>query len=625
MPVITHYSLRIYQDDDETLLLECSTDPAHAQPSLERPSAGADSRVELLDGRSVIGQINVELTDHRRDPNDQGSGWLTYLLASPAGYNRVIGRRAVLRRHNPDGSVVLMMDGVVSDVQLREDLISYSLALRDIRERERKIRLFATNGHSAVLPSRRWYGDPPVPADLDDVIGLRGITVRFTAKDWAFVNLLDYDDPDANRPLAETKAVQTTKSPKWVPGRNRAEFPYLEFWWRKLGTATWHVLRDMPSPDIVLINPLNGGSLFPDGQWYSVAEKPSSYTDEDGATQTVTSRVVRRIYLHATDEDTVPADDDQVDVLVHWIGATSEEFPYMPEGEGALLTEGQFLAEIYDGLHSEAPLRVRYNQDALDALDTFFLARITKPAEDARKWLEEEFFQPRGLAPALDGEWRVAPISLFIPPGLDAEDLPHFQDSNTETASWKANSEAINHVELEYQRRYGPAWTGPAHETPARADGNAEWTVIEIHRQPDSIALLGEKTLKIETETMVGLGSLGSGLPLPGGGEAGSIYATALANALFQRAAYGTAEVGTVSMHNALGNPVVGAFVRVTISWLPDYATYRRGGTRIMQILGVKELDSQWSEYTLQDVGAPSILFEPPDSPIFQPPDSPIF
>lgn len=123
-----------------------STDPAHERPYLKPFADVGESSIDFVNGGSVIGQMNVEITDAPVDPEDQDSGIVTSLLASASGNSAFIGVRIVVRE---DGDVVF--DGVISDVSMPK-LTTYKLAIRDPRERERAVAAFTRATGTCVFP-----------------------------------------------------------------------------------------------------------------------------------------------------------------------------------------------------------------------------------------------------------------------------------------------------------------------------------------------------------------------------------------------------------------------------------------------------------------------------------------
>src|SRR5690625_4268877 len=150
--MMAHYTLTIYESDDTTSLLEVGTDPTHPHPYLHVPGEMDLGEVDLLRGKAMIGQVNLRVIDPQTGA-DQSERWMTARLGIPqgeegAGRSALNGRRAALRRS--DGRLV--MDGVIWGVQLSDSAAGFSLQLRDVRERARKLPLFSRTGTASVLP-----------------------------------------------------------------------------------------------------------------------------------------------------------------------------------------------------------------------------------------------------------------------------------------------------------------------------------------------------------------------------------------------------------------------------------------------------------------------------------------
>jgi len=145
------YTLTIYEEDDETVLLQVSTDPAHQAPYLRAFDNFPEQEIDFVKGSASIGQMVVQIVDVANDPLDQATGYLTGVLADPSGRSQLIGHRALAEQDVGSGRETVL-DGIVRGVRLLDHYSGYALDLRDIRERERATTAFETTSTPTVMP-----------------------------------------------------------------------------------------------------------------------------------------------------------------------------------------------------------------------------------------------------------------------------------------------------------------------------------------------------------------------------------------------------------------------------------------------------------------------------------------
>ncbi|HEX2093313.1 MAG TPA: hypothetical protein VHG28_12975 [Longimicrobiaceae bacterium] len=634
---MSNWRLTLFGDDDATPLAgtvlgemvveaSCSTEPSHPRPFLLVPETLAESEVDLAEGSSVIGQVNVRVLDRRLVETDQRTGWLTRLLAVPgtgigAGESALNGRRALLEQTDDGQSWFVVMDGIVGGVRLDDSLVTYSLEIRDARERERKVRAFLRADTATILPRgvlggygrygigwsgyTGWLVPPTQP--MVGVYRRESTTQGRVDVSGMWRGKKRKDVPPAL--VVTPKILETIKAEATQVGKRRRFFkkPIIRYRnvyarvrlpWRYQGSgAAWNEIR---SPVAY--------------QWGSqglirTKRGPLSVSDEDRPVVTG----VREVVLASIDA-TLPANGSRVEVIVAYNGPPSEDYPLHLEG----MTAGELLKELYDGVYSVEPedldttdgepplppLKVRYDAAAVLALDTPVRARITEPVDDLREWVQEHVYKPLGAAPALDPHGRVSPIRYALPP-VDRE-LTTLDDAVTAAgAGWEhAGSDAVNHVIVRYKRDFRiPLDDDPAGER-STGDGlsQVEATLERIHAP--SVEALGDKSLELEMELFRAVGGV-EGEAITGNVDSETAFALAMARAdqALDRFVYGAQQVRARCRRPATAHLRVGDWVFVNLSWLPDYRTGRRGGARLAQIIAVKDLDPAWRELTLVDAG----------------------
>ena len=172
MALLPTYQLTVYDADDVTPLFSVSTDPLHARPYLKPFESFPEQEVDFAKGAASIGQQNVRIVDVPTTPADQSTGWMTAQLPD-GGYSALMGHRVVTTQ-NIGGGAEIVLDGVIRSVSLLDTFSTYELELRDIRERERKTKAFATTDTPTVLPRGvlNGYGIPFAAFGINTVLPL---------------------------------------------------------------------------------------------------------------------------------------------------------------------------------------------------------------------------------------------------------------------------------------------------------------------------------------------------------------------------------------------------------------------------------------------------------------------
>jgi hypothetical protein len=630
----------VFGDDDETPYYWASAlYPYSTNPVLTLGEQMGESAIDLVEGRSTIGQINVRVLDRRLTPADQASGHLTAGLAED-GRTTHIGRRGLRRRWVEDetdergGYFHVLLDGMVGGVQLEADHVTYSHPLRDLRERERKQRAFTrTDGWSFFPPGpRAAWGDTGDGYLLEPVEPLRAYYQQFTP--WPpsgpygtsgrlqlFQNhWVNY--PTSNHFHEEVQwresvlessmsTVAGNEGPgsfwawdgqvaedyeEWVGDLYRHEWPNVRILWRRIGETEWH------TEEISMLLPESSPvSLFGGGWTGWGTPTASGIVEETGEP----GRGVLFVNVHAPfglGESHQLLANEQIEVLLAWGGPPSPDNPLHLEG----MTAGELLAALYDGEHSEPGAHpIKYDAVQVATLTAPVLARLTKPIEDIRQWTEDHIYKPLGYAPALrytEDYGYIFPVRLD-PIEADA-DLPEIDNATVipDGSEWSQESgSAVNLARFVYPRFYVPEddWieVGP--------DGIAVRTITRERLDAASAKLIGEAVWEVGDSSDPSIfGAIGT----PQGTQRSDVPEETAAGLLRERwdvfratRLYG-AQRWTMPCHwSASKDFQVGDEVRVSVPWWPDYQTGRRGMDRVGIIVSIADPDYGTRVVTVED------------------------
>jgi hypothetical protein len=304
--------------------------------------------------------------------------------------------------------------------------------------------------------------------------------------------------------------------------------------------------------------------------------------------------------------DTLPTDEQAVDVIIRYSGPVDEDWPFHLEG----LTVGEFLRNLARGDYSEEDPRMRYDETALLALTTPIRGRIREPWDDVREGAEKHAYPVAGAAPTLDEQGQLSPVTYDLP---DASVSPvTLDDSNCQVnAGWSHGvQDAVNVVRVIYQRDYRLTPADDPRGTRSAGDGIASREITVEHRVAESIALLGEQELEVESDLLRALGSR-DGAPISGdvSDETGAQVAERITRMASDRFALGGQYFTRIANRNdALVEALkTGSWCLESTSWTPEYATGTRGSNRLAQVLGRRNLDADWCELSLIDAGPANV------------------
>lgn len=584
------YELTVYDDDDVSELFDVSTDPAHARPYLKAPRGFPEQEVNFAKGTASIGQVNVQIVDVPTTPTDQDTGYLTGELAD-GGYSALNGHRAVLTENIDAGGATKVIDGVIRSIRLLDTFSSYEIELRDIRERERKTKAFARTTTPTLVPRgvldgygiqySLWgttFGYPIGPT-----LPVKALYRRAEANSGVFRISLDVE--------GVRELLQMTP-----PIRDALE----------------SVSELAGSPDVlvydrfkVLWRDLVGGGA------YTELEQIAHYHPD---LSDITNRTT---YLKLTDGalslvrvnnaisgDTLPSDYQVCQIIVQYDGPITEDWRFHLQD----LTAGELLRNLYRGDYSEEDPRIRYNSTAVLALTTPVRLRLGKSVDDVREWAEKNIYPIVHAAPTLNADGEIAPITYLLPDVN--ENLVDLDDANCRPSGggWsQASDDAVNVVKVSYERLYrvGASVTAVA-ETVALSDTLQTRKVVVEHRIQASIDLLGEQELEIDSELLSTIGNVDGG-PMPGdiADDLGARVAERVSMMATDRFALGGQYF---SLHGDrtdgdVEGLIVGSWVTVTVSWMPDYGSGERNLNRLAQVIGRRNLSGAWTALSLIDAG----------------------
>lgn len=648
-----NYKLTVFTEtvdvnnEENEVYFTCTTDRTGLNPFLEFPDSFSKSTVSLLNGKGSIGQLNAKVLDKRINAVDKNSGWLTAKLANDKGYSALMGRRMKMEIvENGQSSIVFF--GVIRDVTLDgETLVYYNFSFRDIRDRERKAKAFSVANTASVFPAGviNGYGKPLVAGTNSTFNYLIPPTSPWLAKfkttstpGYSYFDMQSYaysftdstsnhsyEDRKVKDPRVILKANQYKLFDKTAlrstglvdDGVGKKEEQYyqvytdIQIWWRVPGTENWTVI-DQPEKfydEQIATNTLETENTYRKHWGYPVVISEGRFKDRETGDYNrveVGYRIsVAKIYTTPT----LPANNQMVEVMIVHCGTPTDDYPYHIESNLS-----QFLPDFFSGKYSTYDPKL-YFGGLVGDFDIPIRARITAPVEDMKKWAEENLLQPVNAFPVTnyqDGKTYAVRYEL---PTSDGPALVELNDNNCRelSASWDhTTDETVNYVEFEYIRDiYVPAEYDYKGEY-AAGDMLMERKVVYKNLDLPSIDLLDEQKLSIKPETIRSNGSFYTTAQNSMEGEIGESLAKKFFSAAVERFKYGSQRVNCQIKRDVAKDIKAGQFVLCAMSWLPDYITKRRGLNRLMQVVGINDVDFNWTEISLSDCGpAPQPSVQP--------------
>lgn len=587
--VLPVYELTVYDSDDSTPLFDVSTDPAHARPYLKAPTSFPEQEVNFAKGSVSIGQLNLQVVDVPTDPTDQNTGFVTAQLPDATGYSALIGHRALLTE-DLGGGVATILDGVVRSVMLLDTFSSFELELRDIREREREAKAFENTTTPTVLPRGVLDGYATFwSAGVQYLIPPTEPLVATYFENSPTRGQISFDDGQANAQIRQQltdaigDAFDSVEPLEGQPGvmiHNR-----IKVLWRDLaagGAYTEITQIAYLHPDL-----REGGGQ----QAYRLRQVDGVRSD----------RIFAVRVNNEVSGDTLPSSGQRIEVIVQYDGPPTEDWRHHIQDINA----GELLRDLYRGDHSVEDPRIRFNETALLALSTRVRGRLKEPIEDIRAWAEENVYPIVHAAPTLNSDGEIAPITYILP---DADETLIDLDNNNcrpTGAGWAHGAEdAVNVVKVTYKREFRGVGTEVL-----------ERDITVEFRIQDSIDLLGEQELEVDSILLTAVGTAQGG-PAVGDVrlETGYNVARRLTRLATDRFALGGQYFSLLSDRS---DPDVealreGAFVTVSVSWMPDYVAGERNLSRLAQVISRRNRDAAWTRLSLVDAGSDNAPLAPP-------------
>jgi hypothetical protein len=585
------YRLTIYEANDTTPWVTVTTDPDGTNPWLKMPDSWAQSEVDFTSGSGTIGEIVLQVIDPQ-DPEstDQKDRLFTERLADSSGRSALTGHRALVEDSPNGSSFSTIFDGVVTQIELMETLVTYSISIRDIRERERKLRLFGATDSCTVLPQGvlDGYGKPYLNAPESDWLvpptkPLKGV---FRLTPGLFAG--SYIEPAPKYFLGQTKdgllkvreeIVLSDAAARVSQGaRNSRTIKVL---WRPDGSAGAYTE----------INTAQGDEF--------ILDVPAWLGSSPGREVSAASRIVFPFSFDLTPV-AFPDYEDEIEFIVQYIGETSADFPYHIEG----LTAGELIKKIYDGDYSDDPPRIRYDESSILALNTPVRIRVTKPIDDAREWIEKNLYVAAGAAPAIiDGV--VHAVRYELPPAT--VEVAELGNAEVDVApGWvQLGTDAVNVVDVTYSRdqSIGQSDTGYSN---APGDRIISREIVVERRVPEAIALFGEKRRSFTLDALRAVGGeQGQAFSGDVADEVGAQVAARIGQMMTDRFAVGGQVLYARADRTeaAVDALQVGDWAIISTTWTPDYQARKRGGNRLGQIISRRDISTTRVEFTLIDAG----------------------
>jgi hypothetical protein len=597
-----------------------STDPAHPRPYLKLIENVGDSTIDFQSGGSVIGQMSVDIVDQRRTSEDKDSGFLTFYLADDTGDTQLLGCRGVMRQMNLFGIMEVIFDGVIGATELdATTLVTYHIQLRDARERERKLRIFDYASSTCIFPRvgpADGWGFPTHYDNASNHLVYFADPVMPSVEGWpaTWFDAVDGLDSDGNPQHAAARfdfehskksydllaPLTAQYESVWSDygaaigtidessGAASFRHPYVAIEWTAPGYPGWHLVHD-PNAAVDMAGGRDTANVF------AVA------VDPQGANRRVVVGIIPDIGAASVKP---PLPVMGVSIRVRSNREPTQAVPlYIEENFGALLKD------IYDGNHSLSIVsHVRYDAVAMEAMiagTSIARARIEKPEEDGRQWVQDNIYRITGYAPAMRNGL-VVPVKYEIPDA--SEPLLMLDDTNVITSTWLHGPDnVVNEVTIEYDRDLVPT-----NIQSGQADIVTQKVVIQRDRI-NSQSRNGAKPLSFKPVTLKAVLPLAVGMTQSISDDVGQVLGLKRAEEALRRFTFGaqTCEVDVLLTPETVAAKE-GDWTVFSPSWLPDYITHRRGMNRLMQIVKVGRVAPHRRTFSLVDAG-------PHDQPIAPP------
>lgn len=584
------------------------TDPDDVRPYMKRIMQFAPADVDFIEGKSSIGQMNIEVVDKRTNPNDQNTGWFTAILSDADGNNQLTGRRILIEQQAEDGSWYTLMNGVIGDITLADNKVTYKMAVRDARERERKIPIFnAIDGDWSLMPLglTRDFGAIHGQASRPLIRGVRGYRAKYyrdTANSKAGLALVsDFNGyPRPSNDYIRKIAYAHWANPYAQPGIVSNENPITEQYYSNAGIRwrPWSPFNSTYEWTEILAVPMYTNTAFTNFTQILLYGYGPRGQRADGHKDS--NRDAISFVINSTDETQLPVDGQDIEVQLVYTGPLTEEYPlFIEESFGTLLKK------LYDGDYSQTDPKIDYDEDAVNLMAVatpLARLRVTKSEPDLRDWVQKNIYKPLGYAPVLSSDGRITPTKYALP-SVDA-DLVELNDSNCRDATWMHSyKDVANKVIFKYKRQ-------EVVDDPEQILGvDIEERDVEYVAVHASAALFGPKPIEYEPDTVRSWLRASANGSVPNAmDELGTQLALLRKTEIFDRYVYGAQRVKVNAFRSDpdVASLNIGDWVLLGHSYLPDYGTGERGMSRIGQIVRIQDMDPLVRELEIVD-GGPNV------------------
>lgn len=622
IPVLGAYDAFANQVVDPTF----STDASHARPFMFGVIDAGSSEVSFADGTGTIGQVTIDILDKRQSPADQDSGIFTKLQAAADGDTAMLGVRMLARQVRFDGGAMeVLSDGVINKVSLLPGkYVTYRIVLRDIRDRERKVRLFTTASSTCIFPyvgpadgygwQTQWDNTlqkyvrigEPIMAPVSPAFGVFHAAAAVGGWSGGYVQFN----------LGKTLTIAGISIP--LAGFNPAEAAIWNQRYTEIGDIwkTYCALAELVPPSNDLSTILGSyaytgiilqWSTSPTGPWTNVVSpKVVPLFANPGSNALVFKKekfkdqefmIPDLLAFPIPAGDPQPVDGSNIYVRILSNKVPTDKVPLFIESNFGEMTKA-----IYDGGYSYPGLgmKIRYSPSAMTDYirkTPKLTAKIIQPEEDGKAWMADNLYKPMMYAPAIvDG--LVAPVSGELPdPSVP---LLTLDNTNTFEADWEHGSDNIvNHIEFTYERDVIPSDFSDL--------GHILTQQIQIVRDRiSSQDRHGAKPMTLAPVTVRSIiagGNYGSVPNADTSSEVGSQVSARINEAFIRRFSNGAQSAVATCRASATYQVKVGDWVILAVSWLPDYKTGRRGISRLMQVTKVEKPEPHKRRFTLSDAG----------------------
>lgn len=636
--------LQIFNEDRETVRWEVGTDQFHPSPYLCIPEHYGEQELDVVKGAATIAQVEVVVIDKNPVPGDQDGGWLTDRL-SIGSVGAIHGRRnRLIRFISPELGWVVIADGPASTPEMDESYSAFRWVIRDTRETERKVKAFVRADTCWLFPmgvpagfgayqdengADQWLVPPQAPLIGDYIFDVGDPfpvgSVNFRANYWSGVfgpgnRPVDTEVlPDVVVTAAVEEAMLADAEELGDPRPVLWTWPELEILWRISGSGDpWTIVQ----PTDLLVEGRSIAKPTGSGAWWRTLLTVFGSELGDGTPVRAGLAMTLRGY-QAT--GTFPADGDEIEVAVRYLGPPTEAFPLHIQN----LTSGQLIKRLYDGQYSArdpvtdevVPTGIRYDVDDLlmvgggegflslgatdglirledgtgsllltvaEASEDTVLLRQTEVVDDLRDWVEENLYSPTGWCPALNNDGEISPRSQ-VPP-LTFEGLTDINNAITEPQpDWDAGERIINVLTYNY-----PRWLRVELEDAEAIDLLEKRDITIEYRDEASITRHGLRNVTYDGSAFSAVGDT-TGNPIVALDDEQSWILTQLRRLyVFDRYRNAAPILNVPVRRDYTATLRAGDWVTLDLSWFPDYVTDRRGLITGGQILAIHDVDCEW-------------------------------